>query len=700
MKSVPIRPFRFIRVLVDLLIRVCAKLHNSVPSATGFVKSYALISIFTFTNQTSLALKTIYIRIVFLFLLLASAADLSAQQEPLLKNLQMISGSEKSAFIRLQQPHEQLIADNYDLKYHRFFLFADPAQAYISGSVTSYYIATQPGMNSIQFELYATMSADSAFHHGVRQNVNHTGNVITVPFGASIPEGTLDSVTVYYHGNPTVSGFGSFGNEIHAGAPGMWTLSEPYGASDWWPSKNDLTDKIDSIDMYVVTPKGNHVAGNGLLISENPYGVNSTLAHWKHRYPVASYLIAIASTNYARFSDYYVKGTDSLQVLNYVYPEDSLLLRESAKSVLPSLALFEDLFIPYPFRAEKYGHAQFGWGGGMEHQTMTFLGKGAFNPEIIAHELAHQWFGDMITCGSWHDIWLNEGFATYCAGLRYENIDKFYWPIWKHNNISNVCRMPAGSVYCDDTTNVNRIFDSRLSYSKGALLLHMLRWVVGDDNFFAGMKNYLADPKLRNGFARTADFKRHMEATSGRDLTGFFAQWFYGQGFPSYTVDVAQSADYKTSVTISQSQSDISVNFFEMPVPVQFFGEGRDTVMVFDHTFSGQLFNVNPGFAIDSAKFDPDLRLVSAKNTINMLAGKSLVLKPNPAVDFLVIQQNLGIINSLEIFTMDGKLVSVIPGKAGFTRMEINTKNLKSGMYLLRIKLDDGIVTKKFIVKR
>jgi aminopeptidase N len=650
-------------------------------------------------------MKIIYIRLILILLVIITGADLSAQQESFMKNQELIVESDMIAHQKLMQPHEQLIVNTYDLKYHRFFLFADPARTYINGFVTSYFVSTQPGMSSIQFELYATMSADSAFHRGIKYSVNHTGNVITIPLGSTIAEGSLDSVTVYYHGNPTTSGFGSFGNEIHNGAPAMWTLSEPYGASDWWPSKNDLTDKIDSIDVFVVTPKGNHVASNGLLISETPYGANSVLAHWKHRYPIASYLIAIASTNYARFSDYYYTGTDSLEVLNYVYPEDSAALRYGAATVLPSLALFEKLFTPYPFHAEKYGHAQFGWNGGMEHQTMTFLGKGAFNSGIIAHELAHQWFGDMITCGSWHDIWLNEGFATYCAALRDEVYAPDYWPVWKKNTIASVCSLSGGSVYCDDTTNVGRIFSGRLSYSKGATLLHMLRWIVGDDDFFKGMKNYASDPNLIHGFARTSDFKAHMESVSGRDLTEFFADWLYGQGFPKYTVNIGQSANHDALVTIHQSQSHSSVSFFEMPVPVQFFGEGKDTVMVFNHTFSGETFSVNPGFAIESMKFDPEYWLVSASNTLtlgvdDLPAGKELLLMPNPASDFLTVQHNLGRIKSLEILNLEGKQESISLKNEIETGFEINTQQLSSGVYLLRLKCKEGIVTRKFIIQR
>ncbi len=651
-------------------------------------------------------MKNFFSHIFILLFLYGSSTGLFAQQEPSISNLSIISGSEKQAYQQLTKPHETQLVNNYDLKYHRFYWFADPAQAYIRGAVTSYFVATQALMTSIQFELNASMSADSASHHGFMYNVNHTGNIVTVPFGEITAVGTLDSVTVYYHGNPTISGFGSFGNGVHGGAPGMWTLSEPYGAADWWPSKNDLTDKIDSIDVYVVTPKGNHVASNGVLVSETPFGINFTLAHWKHRYPIVSYLIAIASTNYARFSDYYVTGNDSLQVLNYVYPEDSLALRENAKTVLPSMALFEELFTPYPFRAEKYGHAQFGWGGGMEHQTMTFLGKGAFNHEIIAHELAHQWFGDMITCGSWQDIWLNEGFATYCAGLTYEYLfDGYYWPIWKNNNISYVCTQPGGSVFCDDTTNVGRIFDSRLSYSKGAVLLHTLRWVVGDEAFFAGMKNYLNDPKLKNGFARTIDFQKHIEATSGKDLTEFFADWFYGQGFPTYTVEVGQLPEYQTSVTIFQSQSDASVSFFEMPVPVKFYGGGKDTLLVFNHTYSGQMFLTNLDFAIDSIKFDPDLWLISTLDTItlgksDLPIGKSLTLLPNPANDFLIVKHNLIEINSLEIIAMDGKRENIQYGMQGKENLKISTNQLKPGIYILRLAYWNGIVARKFVVKR
>jgi len=163
-------------------------------------------------------MKLNYSRFIILTFLLLASSFLYAQQQQMLKELQQIADHEKAAYGKLMQPHESLIVNNYDLKYHRFFLFADPSKSSVSGSVTSYFVATQTGMESIQFELYKTLSADSAFYHGIKKTPAHNGNVVTVSFGKSISMGSLDSVTIFYHGDPTASGFGFFGREIHAGS--------------------------------------------------------------------------------------------------------------------------------------------------------------------------------------------------------------------------------------------------------------------------------------------------------------------------------------------------------------------------------------------------------------------------------------------------------------------------------------------------
>ncbi len=635
------------------------------------------------------------------------STGLKAQQKSAPGKLAEISSAEASSYSRMTRAHVSGLINNYDLKYHRFQWLVDPSQSGIRGSVTSYYLPTVPQLSTIQFELAAGMSADSSYHRGFKVATTHVGDIVTVSYGEMMPEGVLDSVTVYYHGDPAAgNGFGSFGTALHNGVPALWTLSEPYGASDWWPSKNDLTDKIDSIDVFIAYPKGNHAASNGILVSETPRGANLMLSHWKHRYPIASYLVAIAVTNYARYTEEYTGAEGHYPIVNYMYPEDSASNRVQTSWLLPVYGIYSSLFGHYPFDHEKYGHAEFGWGGGMEHQTMTFIGQGAFNLEILSHELSHQWFGDMVTCGSWHDIWLNEGFATYCAGLMYENTSPdHYWPIWKMQNISWVCYYPNGSVYCTDTTNVNTIFDSRLSYSKGGMVLHQLRWIIGDSAFFAGMKSYLADPKLRYGFAMTSDYKAHMETASGRDLTEYFNDWIYQQGYPSYTVNCTQDAAHLTTVVISQAQSDPSVSFFKLPVPVQFFGSGKDTLLVFNNTFSGQSFMVNPGFAIDSMHFDPYYRIISANNHValgeeELPAGKTLSLSPNPAGDRLTALHNLGIISEVGIVSINGQNMSSHLIENSPSRLVLDVSPLPEGTYILRLKKNGINVARKFVILR
>lgn len=638
--------------------------------------------------------------------LLLNVISLYAQQGPTLKNQIMISDFERKNAEQKLQVRAPLIVNNYDLKYHRLRLFIDPAQTNISGIVTSYFVPTGGQISEIQFELDANMSGDSAYHNGFKLPVNHEGNVISIPFGQFLPSGVLDSVTVYYHGNPQSSGFGSYGTEIHAGVSGIWTLSEPYGASDWWPSKDDLTDKIDSIDVYIYTPKQYRGVSNGVLQSEKELLGSYKVAHWKHRYPIASYLIAIAATNYARYDDHYIRGNDTLVITNHVYPEDSLALTNESKIVVPCLELFEDLFTDYPFWDEKYGHTQFGWGGGMEHQTNTFLGKGAFNPHIISHELAHQWFGDMITCGSWEDIWLNEGFATYCTGLMYEHMfDGYYWPIWKNQGITYTTSQNGGSVFCDDTTSVWRIFDSRLSYTKGAMLLHMLRWVVGDEKFYSGVNSYLNDPVLRYKFARTPDLVKHMEEAYGKELDWFFDDWFTGQGFPVYDFEIGQLPEKQSTIKISQTQSHPSVSFFELPLPFRFYGGGKDTLIVFSNTENDQTFDFLPGFMIDSIHFDPDMWIVCKVNAMtlgryDLPSGESLEVMPNPVSHKLYIKHTLHEASKIELLALDGKSQNYQLIANNDNSTELDVSSVPSGLYLLRLHFGKVVVTRKVIIQK
>ena len=462
----------------------------------------------------------------------------------------------------------------YDINYHRLEWAVDPDTTYITGRVTTYFKANSDGFKEMYFDLSDSMKVNQVVYGGNVVTHSRPGNnLLKIELPSPIDAGVMDSITVDYEGKPNSVGFGSFSRDEHNGVPILWTLSEPYGAMEWWPCKQSLDDKIDSIDILVTIPQAYSVASNGLLMDERVVDSNK-LFHWKHRYPIPAYLIAISVTNYARFTQHIVlESGDTIDLLSYVYPEDSLEWEESFQSTYESMSYISETFGMYPFHKEKYGHAQYPNNGGMEHQTMSLMGNTSYS--LIAHELAHQWFGNKITCGSWLDIWLNEGFATYTTGLVIERYRPQNWEAWKRSAIDKITESANGSVYVTDTTWVARIFNSRLTYRKGGMLLHMLRWKMGDDDFFQAIRNYLSDPKLSLSYARTDDLIAHLEEQSGLVLDNFFNDWFYGEGHPTYRVEAKQIGGY-LDITVSQSTSNpASVDFFEMPIPVYFSGEGR-----------------------------------------------------------------------------------------------------------------------------
>ena len=588
---------------------------------------------------------------------------------------------------------------NYDLKYHRLEWKMDPAEALIEGNVTSYFIANED-MNSIIFDLAKNMSVSTVTQRGITLNFTQNSfDELLIDLPAIQKKGSLDSLTVTYKGNPVSSGFGSFEVSTHNSTPVLWTLSEPYGAKGWWPCKQDLNDKIDSIDVFVTHPKNYKTASNGLLKSETIIG-NSMVTHWKHKYPIPAYLIAVAVTNYSVYTDYVSNG--NFDVVNYVYPEH-LNIAKSATAITPKIIdLYGTLFEPYPFAKEKYGHAEFGWGGGMEHTTMTFMG--GWNRSLIAHELAHQWFGNKITCGSWQDIWLNEGFATYLDGLVVENFDgETTFRSWRSSMVNTITSKNDGATFVVDTTTVNRIFDSRLTYRKGAMILHMLRYKLGDEDFFQGIKNYLSDEDLAFGYAKSSNLKEHLETVSGKNLSEFFNDWLYGEGYPSYDVAWHQNTTNKiVSFTVNQTQSDPSVSFFEMPLPVKINGpNGQSEIVRLEVSENDQTFNAPIPFEILSIEIDPEVQLISKNNAITL--GIDLVdlqseisIYPNPVVNVLTIQNNSNtVINSVTIYNVLGEIVLHFDNPTS----KLSLSELNFGVHLVKINTDKGAIHKTILKK-
>ena len=261
-----------------------------------------------------------------------------------------------------------------------------------------------------------------------------------------------------------------------------------------------------------------------------------------------------------------------------------------------------------------------------------------------------------------------------------------------------------GSVRVQDTTSIQRLFSGRLTYAKGGFLVHMLRWVCGDDAFYAGCRNYLSDPALQYGSARTPQLKAHLEAASGMDLTEFFADWYVGEGYPIYKIRWSQNMDNTVTVEVNQTTSHPSVPFFEMPIPMRFTNATTDTTLVFEHTYSGQRFTVQLPFSADSAQFDPEVWVLSGQTVISKIPPAAfesdrLVAFPNPAMDQLSVYVGMALHGTVTVTVSDpsGRVVLSRSVQIRQGQLDLNVQHLASGVYHLGITSEDRSAVVQFV---
>ena len=591
---------------------------------------------------------------------------------------------------------------NYDITYHKLEFTVNPGVYSVSGKITTTYTALA-NMTSLTFDLSNTLIVSSVKINNVSLVFSQNTNELVITLPTTQVLGTQATVEVIYSGIPPQNGFGSFTSTTRgtAATPVLYTLSEPFGARDWWPCKQDLNDKINSIDVYITAPSQYVSVSNGVEPEAPVINGGLKTTHFHHGYPIPAYLICMAVTNYTIINQTAGTAPNTYPIINYIYPEsDSSTLRTQLLQTPLILDYFSTLLEPYPYSNEKYGHAQFGWGGGMEHTTVSFMQN--FSRGLIAHEMAHQWFGDKITCGSWKDIWLNEGFATYLASLvieRYDSPAAFISD--KTNMINSITSLPNGAVYLTETEalDINRIFDSRLSYYKGAMVLNMLRFKLGDALFFQGLKNYLADINLAFKYAVTPNLQAHLEAVYGSSLAEFFNDWVYNQGYPKYAITVQNIAAGQAKITVNQTTTDTSVSFFEMPVPIRLTGAGGVSQdIVVNNTINGQQFTVAVPFSVTGVLFDPKKDIISKLSTATLATAdfnfdQSIQLYPNPSSNALSVDLPGGVEIEKAIF------YTVLGQKILETKSDKNwdISSFASGIHFLSLQTNKGTKQLKFI---
>ena len=498
------------------------------------------------------------------------------------------TGAESCAFAKQQAWHhgnhqpdaasKTNVADDreedYDVKYVKLDLALSNVSTTLAGAATTRAVVTAAFMPDYVFELNDALTIDSVLINGQQYTATLAGTQVrTVHFPLPLLQGTPFTVRVVYHGTPP-SGTSFISTGIRSQTSPTWgnkvtyTLSESYGAKDWWPCKQALKDKIDSSDVWLTVPLTCKAGSNGILENITIMPGSNHRFEWKQRNSIDYYLISLAVGKYVDYSYYvhYSGSNDSTLIQSLVYDNPATLpfWKANIDSTGMMMDYLSQLFGRYPFWKEKYGHSMSPLGGGIENQTMTTLGN--FGTSLIVHELGHQWFGDNVTCGTWQDIWLNEGFASY---IEYLFSNHFQGPASAASLLADkhtsVMSQPGGSVYVDDTTDENRIFNGRLTYDKGLSAIHTLRFLANDDTkFFDGLNDYRSN--FEGGTATTADMQATMEARYGFSLTDFFDQWIYGEGFPTYSA-VYNHTSGEVLIRLSQTTSAPgSIAFFKSPL--------------------------------------------------------------------------------------------------------------------------------------
>lgn len=461
---------------------------------------------------------------------------------------------------------EQLPEHDFDILHYDFHWKIDPEAHFIRGKTDILSQSLDNNLQEIILHLDQSMEIETVIQNASPLSFVHQNGLVYISLDRIYFEKELFLVSIVYQGYPEKG----LNFSLHDNIPVVWSLDEPSLARYWFPSYDNPSDKATA-EIKVTLPDSFVVASNGNEVSLNTHKHGFITSHWQENYPIATYLISIAATNYEIFMDHYISGTKSMPVKFYVYPEILISAKESFNSTVPMIEFFAQKFGEYPFIQEKYGMAVIPGGTAMEHQTCTsypaiFVNGSHSWDWIIAHELAHQWWGDLITPSDWADIWLNEGFATYSDALWHEEIYgasglktrmedfKQYYLVDYSGPDHPIYDPPSGYLF------------STIEYEKAAWVLHMLRFVMGDNRFWKSLEVYAKEYAYST--ATTEDFKQICEQVYENELDWFFNQWIFASGYPVFEFGWGFTPQNITTVVINQPDNDHQA--FKMPIDLKF----------------------------------------------------------------------------------------------------------------------------------
>lgn len=590
------------------------------------------------------------------------------------------------------------LTEEYDVNFYFLDVALERTSTDISGVVQIHATSKVAVLDTFLFELHDNHTISDILLNGtVSTPFSQIGSAVIVP--VNFTTGDSFFMEVHYSGTPPtpvtnpLGGSGmtndnspSWGNQV------TWSLSEPFCAFEWFPCKQSLTDKADSCWVFITTDASNMAGSNGILTAVTDVGGGKLRYEWKSGEKIDYYLISVAVAEYVEYT-VYANPTGAPQpilIQNFVYNNPLTLpfFQNSIDNTADFIEYFSELYGLYPFYQEKYGHCMAPISGGMEHQTMTTLGW--FDDGLTVHELGHQWFGDNVTCASWSDIWLNEGFASYTEYLMFEHFSPGSEITDMADRHTNIMEQPGGSVWVEDSLHEASIFSGRLVYNKGAAIIHTLRFLLNDDvQFFQALQLY--QQTFGDSTAHASDMKQIMETVSGLDLTNFFNEWYYGEGYPTYSIEWNQ---LNSSVWIELNQS------VSMPGVTPFFTNDLEIALTDDmgNTSYFRLGDITgpsslhlvtfPG-TITNIEIDPHNWVINQNGTIaenTSLTGispneeQTIHIYPVPAKDQLFAE----VTENMPYQIINGTGQAVISGNLHQGLNQIDITTLSCGTYILK----------------
>ena len=602
---------------------------------------------------------------------------------------------------------------NYTLDLDLYNCYTTPYPKSFSGSCIIHF-RIDSTLNQIKLNaVNSSMTIDSVSMAGI--SFTHTSDTLYIILDKIYAPGEEAYVKIYYYHKNISDG------AIFTGGGFFYTDAEPQGARCWFPSWDHPSDKA-TLDLTAKVPTNVKLGSNGRLADSINTGSYISY-HWISRDPIATYLMVISSkVNYQLHIVHwpFPPNPDSTVPIRFYFNQgENPVPMENIISEMTSF--YSDLFGWHPF--EKNGFAsldyQFVWGG-MENQTLTSLLPGYWYQGVISHEYSHQWFGDMITCGTWADIWLNEGFATYIETLWIEHLNGYnaYKNAIDDNAYNYLYSNPGWPIVNPDWAfnppSNDILFNYAITYLKGSCVLHMFRYVVSDELFFDVLKQYAEDTvNFKYKTAVTEDFVAKVNEVTSGDYSWFFNEWLYYPDHPNYqnTYNFQDLGNGNWRVNFRARQTQL-MTFFKMPLELKIkFIDQSDTLLrvMNDSNLQWSSFNFNKQPI--QLVFDPNNNIVlkqgsTVVGTDEMRKTEGLYIAqniPNPFENNTVISYEIPDHSNvaISVYNLMGQKIKTLLNEkqeAGSHIYTFNAGNLKTGVYYYRIEACGQVKIMKMIV--